>query len=124
MSATAPNAFAPWQQRIYARHRQRSTAGRLGHALLFAGPRSWASATWRSGWRSGLLCNQRAAMASPAASAAAAICFEAGTHPDYQLISFIPNKEGTRLRTEIVIEQIRELSDASRSRRSTVARRS
>ena len=35
----------------------------------------------------------------------------AGTHPDYRFVSFIPNKEGSRLRTELVIEQIREVSE-------------
>ena len=35
----------------------------------------------------------------------------AGTHPDFQVVSFVLNKEGTRLRTEIVIEQIRRLSE-------------
>ena len=35
----------------------------------------------------------------------------AGTHPDLQLVSFIPNKSGDKLRTEIVIEQVREITD-------------
>lgn len=34
----------------------------------------------------------------------------AGTHPDLQLISFVPNRTGDKLRTEIVIEQVREIS--------------
>ena len=34
----------------------------------------------------------------------------AGTHPDLQVVSFIPNKTGDKLRTEIVIEQVREIS--------------
>ena len=34
---------------------------------------------------------------------------DAGTHPDFHPVSFIPNKEGTRLRTEIIIEQVRDL---------------
>jgi DNA polymerase-3 subunit delta' len=36
---------------------------------------------------------------------------EAGTHPDLQQLSFVPTKTGDKLRTEIVIEQIRELSE-------------
>jgi DNA polymerase-3 subunit delta' len=34
----------------------------------------------------------------------------AGTHPDLQLVSFIPNRTGDKLRTEIIIEQVREIS--------------
>ncbi len=35
----------------------------------------------------------------------------AGTHPDLHLVSFIPTKTADKLRTEIVIEQIRDLSE-------------
>jgi DNA polymerase-3 subunit delta' len=34
----------------------------------------------------------------------------AGSHPDFRTVSFVPTKDGTRLRSEIVIEQIRALS--------------
>jgi DNA polymerase-3 subunit delta' len=36
--------------------------------------------------------------------------FDAGTHADYRFVSFIPNRDGTKLRTEIVIDQMRELT--------------
>jgi DNA polymerase-3 subunit delta' len=57
-----------------------------------------------------LLCELRREDGEPCGRCRGCHLFEAGTHPDYQFISFIPNKEGTRLRTEIIIEQIRELS--------------
>jgi DNA polymerase-3 subunit delta' len=34
----------------------------------------------------------------------------AGTHPDLHVVSFVLTKDGSKLRTEIVIEQMRELS--------------
>jgi len=100
--ANAP--LAPWQQRIYDHAAAALDSGRMGHALLLCGP---------------ALIGKRQVAERLAAHALGleqdprgAHLFAAGTHPDYRLISFIPNREGTRLRSEIVIEQIRELTDA------------
>ncbi len=116
MSASSPNAsspsvFAPWQQRIYAQASASLAAGRLGHALLFAGPAQLGKRDVAQRMARRLLCNQPGGDGEPCGQCRGCHLLEAGTHPDYQLISFIPNKEGTRLRTEIVIEQIRELSE-------------
>ncbi|HEY0505163.1 MAG TPA: DNA polymerase III subunit delta', partial [Lysobacter sp.] len=56
-------------------------------------------------------CQQPAAAGEPCGNCRSCHLLAAGTHPDYQFVSFIPNKEGTRLRTEIVIEQIRQISE-------------
>jgi len=94
----------PWQQRVFDHAAAALDSGRMGHALLLCGP---------------ALIGKRQVAERLAARALkldqdprAAHLFAAGTHPDYRVVSFIPNREGTRLRTEIVIEQIRELTDA------------
>jgi len=96
--------LAPWQQRIYDHAAAALNSGRMGHALLLCGP---------------ALIGKRQVAERLAARVLkldqdprGAHLFAAGTHPDYRRISFIPNREGTRLRSEIVIEQIRELTDA------------
>jgi len=96
--------LAPWQQRIYDYAAATLDEGRMGHALLLCGPR---------------LIGKRQVAERLAARVLkldqdprAAHLFAARTHPDYRQVSFIPNREGTRLRTEIVIEQIRELTDS------------
>jgi DNA polymerase-3 subunit delta' len=104
------DTFAPWQQRIYAQACKSLDAGRLGHALLFAGPAQLGKREVAKRMAQRLLCEQRLEDAEPCGRCRGCHLFAAGTHPDHQFISFIPNKEGTRLRTEIVIEQIRELS--------------
>jgi len=103
--------FAPWQQRIYAQAAASLDAGRLGHALLFAGPAQLGKREVAQRLAQRLLCERRREDGEPCGQCRGCHLLEAGTHPDYQFISFIPNKEGTRLRTEIVIEQIRELSE-------------
>ncbi|MGO1068340.1 DNA polymerase III subunit delta' [Lysobacter sp. CA199] len=104
-------AFAPWQRRIYDQAKASIDAGRLGHGLLFCGPAQLGKRSVAERLAQGLLCRERSAQGEPCGHCRSCLLLAAGTHPDYQLVSFVPNKEGTRLRTEIVIEQIRNLSE-------------
>lgn len=104
-------ALTPWQQRVYDHAASVLDAGRLGHGLLLCGPaglgkRAVAS---RLAWR--LLCGLDTAAAQTPTNVRCRQLLEAGTHPDLQQLSFVPTKTGDKLRTEIVIEQIRELSE-------------
>lgn len=103
-------AFAPWQQRAYDQVAATIEAGRLGHGLLFCGPEKLGKAAVAERLAQRLLC-ERPAGHEPCGRCRGCMLIAAGTHPDFQRISFVPNKEGTRLRTEIVIEQIRRLSE-------------
>ena len=101
--------LAPWQSRIEAQVAATLEAGRLGHAQLFCGPARLGKRDVAVRLARRVLCE------SPRGAEACGACrscrlFEAGTHPDYRFVSFIPNREGTKLRTEIVIDQMRELS--------------
>ena len=96
------SGFAPWQARIHDQVRQALDSGRLGHALLFCGPA-------RLGKRAvaeALAAHVLGAESDPRVAQLLA----AGTHPDFHQVSFVPTKDGSKLRSEIVIEQIRELS--------------
>jgi DNA polymerase-3 subunit delta' len=104
------NDMAPWQSRIYTQAAAALDAGRLGHALLFCGPAQLGKRAVAERLAQRLLCEHRRADGEPCGECRACHLIAAGTHPDYQFVSFIPNKEGTRLRTEIVIEQMRDLS--------------
>ncbi len=98
-------AFSPWQQRAYDQAVAALEAGRLGHGLLICGP---------AGLGKRAVADRLAKHVLGAGNAAAdlrtAQLIAAGSHPDLQVVSFIPNKEGSKLRTEIVIEQVRALS--------------
>ena len=101
--------MTPWQARMYAQVSATLEAGRLGHAQLFCGPAHLGKRDVAVRLARRVLCE------SPAGSEACGACrscrlFDAGTHPDYRFVGFIPNRDGTKLRTEIVIDQMRELS--------------
>ena len=95
-------AFAPWQRRAYDQAVATLAEGRLGHALLVCGPP-------QLGQRA--VAERLAAHLLGAHEPRAAHLLEAGTHPDFHLVTLVMNKEGTKLRTEIVIDQIRALSE-------------
>lgn len=103
-------SFAPWQQRIYANACDALDGGRMGHALLVCGPARLGKRAVVERLAQRALCREPVGD-SPCGHCRSCALFDAGTHPDYHFISLIHNKEGTRLRTEIVIEQIRALSD-------------
>ena len=102
--------FAPWQQRVYDAATAALDAGRLGHGLLLCGPQGLGKRAIAERLAQRLLCESRDAGGEPCGACRGCRLFAAGTHPDFHLVSFIPTKDGTRLRTEIVIEQVRELS--------------
>ncbi len=94
--------LAPWQQRAFDHATRTLSEGRLGHALLICGPA-------RLGKRA--VAERLAAHLLGAHDPRAAHLIGAGTHPDFHVVGLQPNREGTKLRSEIVIEQIRELSE-------------
>lgn len=96
--------LAPWQQRVHDHALATLAAGRLGHALLLCGPAGLGKRAV-----AGRLAAYVLSGGEPAAEARNRPLIAAGTHPDLHIVSFEHNREGTRLRTEIVIEQIREL---------------
>lgn len=108
---SAGDRFAPWQQRVYDQACEAIDAGRLAHGLLFCGPANLGKRAVAERLAQRLLCQARGADGEPCGHCRSCQFLAAGSHPDYNLISFVPNREGTRLRTEIVIEQIRALSE-------------
>lgn len=97
--------FSPWQQRAFDQTVAALDADRLGHGLLICGPAGLGKRAVALRMARHILCRGEPTQAQRSAQLIAA-----GTHPDLQLISFIPNKSGDKLRTEIVIEQVREIS--------------
>lgn len=102
--------LAPWQQRIHDQLAEALDAGRLGHAQLFCGPAGIGKRAVAERLAHRALCTGRQPGAPACGHCRSCQLLQAGTHPDFHLVSFIPNKEGTRLRSEIIIDQVRDLS--------------
>ncbi|MFL6592881.1 MAG: DNA polymerase III subunit delta' [Luteimonas sp.] len=104
------NAFSPWQQRAYDSAVGAIDSGRMAHALLICGPARLGKRTVAERLARRVLCRTPDTRGEPCGTYRSCALMEAGTHPDFRDVSFVMNKEGTRLRSEIVIDQIRELS--------------
>jgi DNA polymerase-3 subunit delta' len=99
------DAFSPWQQRAFDQAVAALDGGRLGHGLLICGPAGLGKRAVAE-----RLARHVLSGGAPDAAGRDAQLIDAGTHPDLSLVSLVMNKEGTRLRTEIVIDQVRALS--------------
>ena len=98
-------SFSPWQQRAYDHAVTALESGRLGHGLLICGPEGLGKRVVADHLAQHVLGGAEAAT-----QARSAQLISAGTHPDLHLVSFGQTKDGSKLRTEIVIDQMRELS--------------
>lgn len=99
-------SFSPWQQRAYDHALAALASGRLGHGLLICGPSGLGKRAVADRLARYVLAGGEEAAAGSRTSQ----LIDAGTHPDLHLVSFAPTKDGSKLRTEIVIDQMRELS--------------
>ena len=97
--------LAPWQQRAFDHALAALQAGRLGHGLLICGSAGLGQRAVAE-----RLARHMLSGGAPDGGGRDAQLIDAGTHPDLSLVSLAMNKEGTRLRTEIVIDQVRALS--------------
>ncbi|HKR75632.1 MAG TPA: DNA polymerase III subunit delta' [Rhodanobacter sp.] len=98
----------PWHAADWARLQARRQRNALPHALLLCGPAGLGKRAFAQRFVRGLLC-ERAQDGEACGQCRSCLLLDAGTHPDVVTLSFGLRKDGTP-RTEIVIEQIRELS--------------
>jgi len=98
----------PWHAADWARLQARRQRDALPHALLLCGPAGLGKRAFAQRFVRGLLCG-RAQEGEACGQCRSCLLLDAGTHPDVVTLGFGLRKDGTQ-RTEIVIEQIRELS--------------
>jgi DNA polymerase III subunit delta' len=104
-------SFAPWQHEVFARLERNLREGRLAHALLFAGPARMGKLDVARALAARLLCQSPRDDGLACGACRACNLLAAGTHPDFQFVSFEPTDKGDKLRTELVVEQIRRLGE-------------
>ncbi|HEX2082722.1 MAG TPA: DNA polymerase III subunit delta' [Xanthomonadaceae bacterium] len=127
-----PAAFAPWQQRVYAQACERIDAGRLAHGLLICGPAGLGKRAVAEALARRMLCDARPEHGEACGRCRSCQLFDARVpadaaelrpdgapvhpfgrpnHPDAMFVGQAFNEKTGKMRAEIVIEQIRELSD-------------
>lgn len=128
---TLGDAFAPWQQRVYEQAVAAFEAGRLGHGLLLSGPEHLGKRQVAERLAQRVLCRAPVgstpcgrcrdctlflsrAQADPVEvrpDGALAHPWGHAGHPDVSFIGYAFNEKTKKPRSEIVIEQIRALSE-------------
>lgn len=103
------SALAPWQQRVLDGAMASLAEGRLGHALLFSGAARMGKNAVATRIAQRLLCASPGADGLACGHCRACQLFTAGTHPDFRFTSYLPNDKGDKLRSELVVDQMREL---------------
>lgn len=101
-------SLTPWQQAPLERALAAWRVGRLGHAQLLCGPEGIGKSALAEALAARLLCE--ADPLQPACGRCRSCQLRrAGTHPDLQRLSFeeVPKSSPPRLRTELVVEQVR-----------------
>lgn len=111
MNATIRNGgdLPAWQVQAWNTLVQRAERGSLPHALLLGGAEGLGKRAFAEAFVRARLCEHpREGFACGSCRACALL--EAGTHPDRILVTLEENPNTHKLRSEIVVEQIRELS--------------
>lgn len=101
--------LAPWQQRVLDRALASHAEGRLGHALLLSGPAHMGKGEVADTLAARLLCATPGPDGLACGRCRGCQLFAAGTHPDFNRVSFIPTEKGDKLRSEIIVDQMRGL---------------
>ncbi len=107
MNAPYPWLEANWQRLL-------STRTRPAQALLLAGPRGVGKGALAQAWAQALLCEAPLPEGAACGSCPACHWFEAGTHPDFRLVTLQEKigKDGdVKMATGIEVDQAREAVD-------------
>ncbi|OOG63310.1 DNA polymerase III subunit delta' [Rhodanobacter sp. B04] len=98
----------PWHAEHWLRLQARRQRDALPHALLLCGPAGLGKRAFAQRFVQGLLC-ERPIEGEACGGCRSCLLLAAGSHPDLVALSFGLRKDGVQ-RSEIVVEQIRELS--------------
>jgi DNA polymerase-3 subunit delta' len=101
-------SLAPWHTAQWSTLQARRDHGALPHALLLAGPAGLGKRGFALAFAYGLLCTEPRE-GHPCGHCRSCLLLAAGTHPDWLLLGCGVRRDGTA-RSEIVIDQIRELA--------------
>ena len=102
--------MAPWQQDVLDKTLATAAEGRLGHALCLVGPEKMGKLEVAQHLARALLCKSPKQNRQACSECRSCLFIKAGTHPDFLNITYEANEKTGKLFTNIVIDQIRRLS--------------
>ena len=105
------SAPLPWLDAQWARVRQAREGGRLGHALLLAGPAGVGKRHFAQKLASSLLCEAESVTARPCGQCRSCQLDQAEQHPNRVWLRREMNDKGDRERRDITLEQVRAMID-------------
>lgn len=100
-----------WQQQTYQNYLRAYKAGQLGHAQLLSGPAMLGKHEVAETLAKRILCMQANNEDYACGQCQSCHRFELGTHGDFKIITLSINEKTGKLRTEISVDQIRELNE-------------
>lgn len=102
-------SLQPWLAEPWQRLADALAGGRLHHALLIAAPHGYGKRALADAFAAAALCTRRQSDGHACGTCRGCQLFAVGTHPDLARVGLEVRDDG-KLRSEITIEQIRELS--------------
>jgi DNA polymerase-3 subunit delta' len=100
-----------WQEQTYQNYLRAYKAGQLGHAQLLSGPAMLGKHDVAETLAKRILCLQTSSEDYACGQCQSCLRFEQGTHGDLKIITLTLNEKTGKLRTEISVDQIRELNE-------------
>lgn len=110
----------PWLQAVETEFAERLQGGRVAHAFLICGPPGTGKGELAGRFMASLLCLEGGYPAC--GSCRSCSLLQTGAHPDGHVVTFEQHPKKDELRTEIVIDQVRRLTE-SLQLTNTISRR-
>ena len=110
----------PWLEAVETEFAERLQGGRVAHAFLVSGPPGTGKRELAGRFMASLLCLEGSYPACGACRSCKLL--ETGAHPDGHVVTFEQHPKKDELRTEIVIDQVRRLTE-SLQLTNTISRR-
>lgn len=98
----------PWLDEARQEFAKRFGSGRMAHACLLSGPLGLGKLQLARELAVTLLCQEQETQACGRCRSCQ--LFAGGAHPDFRLMTFEVNPKNDKLRTELVIDQVRDLN--------------
>lgn len=101
----------PWQADLWRRVNEARRGGRLGHALLFAGPAGVGKRSFARRLAGSLMCESRADDGRPCGSCRGCVQVAAGSHPNLTWMTREFNEKTEKEKRDISMDQLRAMME-------------